>query len=147
MAFLHVNDERTSADPVARYVDDRNPGNATLVIHSCMVGSPDTGIKLKTSCVSHFLNLMHKGVGAHLYGREIVVFRSHASAYPPQRPRIKLEPAGMNRPPGVDLPHRQISKREEDRGPSLRIRSDTKPHRKDSAPRSWRNSRNCHDTK
>src|SRR6266705_4961897 len=56
-----------------------------------------------------------------------VVFRSHASAYPPQRPRIKLEPAGMNRPPGVDLPHRQISKREEDRGPSLRIRADTKP--------------------
>ena len=26
VAFLHVNDEPTSADPVARYVDDRNPG-------------------------------------------------------------------------------------------------------------------------
>ena len=26
VAFLHVNDEPTSADPVARYVDDKNPG-------------------------------------------------------------------------------------------------------------------------
>ena len=46
VAFLHVNDEPTSADPVARYVDDRNPGNATLVIHSCMVGNPEVDCPL-----------------------------------------------------------------------------------------------------